>query len=442
MEVISVIGIIVAVIFCNYSVYRGLGLALAAVFSCFIIWITGGIGISAGWDAAITELQPYLGAMIPIYIFGGILGLFYSKSGAAASLSLACFRPFQNAKNPTVKMLGTIFMFFVLRLLMALSGIDNMALLVTTVAMVAVMCEDLDIPRKYANCLLMVSGTIPTFLPGAPTMMNVILPTALPGFTRNSCFLPRICFMILFIIGSTLLMTKMIHKSKSKGEHFEQIAAMSNAALSDPNAKRPHWVITLIPLLVVYALSVVTEIASWLCIMIGCIVAGTLFIPYMKAPEGKRKFGWLIGEMNDASIQIPLYYCMDMMLAYAMTSVPGWTTLTGGMTALATMLNPVLAYGIVSTCLVPAGVSALVVSANLANEIFVPMGISAATCGTLLVIANTVFDSLPNSAGLIMQAELTETPLSECYPSIFKTTVLLTGFIMILATLLAAFGVF
>ena len=192
----------------------------------------------------------------------------------------------------------------------------------------------------------------------------------------------------------------------------------------------------------VHTLSVVTEIASWLCIMIGCIVAGTLFIPYMKAPEGKRKFGWLIGEMNDASIQIPLYYCMDMMLAYAMTSVPGWTTLTGGMTALATMLNPVLAYGIVSTCLVPAGVSALVVSANLANEIFVPMGISAATCGTLLVIANTVFDSLPNSAGLIMQAELTETPLSECYPSIFKTIVLLTGFIMILATLLAAFGVF
>lgn len=294
------------------------------MFSCFIIWITGGVSIPAGWDSAITELEPYLGAMIPIYIFGGILGLFYAKSGAAASLSLACFRPFKNAKNPKVKMLGTIFMFFIMRVLLTLSGIDNMALIVTTVAMVAVMCEELDIPRKYANCLLMISGTIPTFMPGAPTMMNVILPTALPGFTRMSCFIPRLLFMFAFIILSTLMVSFMIRRSKDKSEHYEAIPGMDAGELTDANVKRPFWLLTLVPLVVVYILSVVTTISSWICIMLGCIVAGVLFVPYMKVPEGQKRFGWLINEMNDASIQIPLYYCMDMMLAYAMVSVPGW----------------------------------------------------------------------------------------------------------------------
>ena len=441
MTAISVIGIVIALIFCNYSVYRGLGLALAAVFSCFIIWITGGVSISAGWDSAITELEPYLGAMIPIYIFGGILGLFYAKSGAAASLSLACFRPFKNAKNPKVKMLGTIFMFFIMRVLLTLSGIDNMALIVTTVAMVAVMCEELDIPRKYANCLLMISGTIPTFMPGAPTMMNVILPTALPGFTRMSCFVPRLLFMFAFIILSTLMVSSMIRRSKDKGAHYEAIPGMDAGELTDENVKRPFWLLTLVPLVVVYILSVVTAISSWICIMIGCIVAGVLFVPYMKVPEGQKRFGWLINEMNDASIQIPLYYCMDMMLAYAMVSVPGWAALTNWMGTLATVLHPALAYGIVSTLLVPAGVSAVVISANLATEIFIPMGLSAATCGTLLVVSNTVLANLPNSCGMIMQAELTETPLREGYPSIFKTTVLLTGAIMAVATVMAMVGI-
>lgn len=42
---------------------------------------------------------------------------------------------------------------------------------------------------------------------------------------------------------------------------------------------------------------------------------------------------------------------------------------------------------------------------------------------------------------MIMQAELTETPLREGYPSIFKTTVLLTGAIMAVATVMAMVGI-
>lgn len=72
---------------------------------------------------------------------------------------------------------------------------------------------------------------------------------------------------------------------------------------------------------------------------------------------------------------------------------------------------------------------------------FLSNDLSAATCGTLLVVSNTVLANLPNSCGMIMQAELTETPLREGYPSIFKTTVLLTGAIMAVATIMAMVGI-
>lgn len=442
MEVISLIGIVIALVFINYSMYRGLGLPLACIIGTMVIWLTGGTDFQAAWTACMDQTAPTLGRMLPIFMFGAILGFLYTNSGAATSLGLACFRPFKNAKNPNVKMMGTIFMFFVLRFILALSGIDNMALIVTTVALVTVLFQDLDMPRKYCNAFLMVAGTIPTFMPGAPTMLNVILPMFLPGFTANSCFVPRMLFLIIFIVVATLWLYVLCKREKDAGAHFVPAKGMNTGDVNDPNVKRPFWVLTLIPLLLVYVLCSFVGVEAWLGLFCGCIVAGILFIPYIKAPEGSKKFGYLVEEFNRSAIQIPLYYCMSYFPAYAMLSAPGWTLLTSWMTSLAGSLPLALGFGIVSTVLVPVGSSALVINAEIANTIFVPAGLAAGTAGTLLIVANTVFDSLPNSPGMIMQAELTETPMRECYPSIFKTTVILTGGIMILAVVMAMIGIF
>lgn len=441
MEVISLIGIVIALVFINYSMYRGLGLPLACVIGTMVIWLSGGTGFQAGWADCMNATAPTLGRMLPIFMFGAILGFLYTNSGAATSLGLACFRPFKNVKNHDIKMLGTIFMFFVLRFILALSGIDNMALIVTVVALATVLFQDLDLPRKYCNAFLMVAGTIPTFMPGAPTMLNVILPMFLPGFTATSCFVPRMLFLLIFIVVATIWLYALCKKDKKNGAHFVPAHGMNTGDVNDPNVKRPFWVLTLIPLLLVYILCTVVGWEAWLGLFCGCIAASILFIPYIKAPEGTKKFGWLVGQFNRSAVQIPLYYTMSYFPAYAMLAAPGWTLLTAWMSSLANSLPLALGFGIVSTVLVPVGSSALVINAEIANTIFVPAGLAAGTAGTLLIVANTVFDSLPNSPGMIMQAELTETSMRECYPSIFKTTVLLTGGIMVLATVLAMIGI-
>jgi H+/gluconate symporter-like permease len=441
MQVISLLGIIVAIIFVNVAMYRGLGLPLACIFSAMIIWITGGVDIATGYSDAIGETASTFARMCSVFGFGAILGMLYAKSGAAASLGLAFFSPFKKVKNQNVKMLGTIFMFFVMRFVLALSGIDNMALIVTTVALVTVLFSDLDMPRKYANAMLMCAGTIPTFMPGAPTMLNVILPTFLPGFTAMSCFVPRMLFLIIFICLASLWLFVMIKKDMDKGEHYVPAKGMDIGDLNDPNVKRPFWVLTLLPLILVYVLCSFASMDAWLALFIGCILAGILFIPYIRVPEGRGKFGYMVEQMNDSYIQIPLYYNLTYLPAYAMMAVPGWTLLTNWMNSLAASSAPLpLTFGLVCTILVPVGSSALVINANIASEIFVPAGLAAGTAGSLLIVANTVLDTLPNSPGMIMQADLTETPLRVCYPSIFKTTVVLTFGIMLLAVLFACIG--
>lgn len=440
MEVVSLIGIIIALIFMNYSIYRGLGLPLACIIGTLFIWLTSGINLFDGWSSSMESLAPQFTVFLPVYLFGAILGLLYSKSGAAASIGLAFFRPFKNARNQTVKMMGTIFMFFLMRVLISLSGMDNMALSITMVSLVLVLFQDLDMPRKYCNAFLMVSGTLYILIPGAPSMINVILPQLLPGFTSMTCAGFRTLVMLVFIIGSTLWLTWMISRDMKKGEHFEPAKGVCVGDLRDPNVKRPFWLVAVLPLILIWVLSSFVQWPSWASLALGCVFAGILFIPYMKAPEGRKKFGWVVDELNRSAIQIPLYYTLSFLPAYAIVETSGWTLLTGWAASLATVIPPALGFGIISTLLVPIGSSAMIVNSALAMEVFVPAGLAVSTAGILTIVSNTVFDSLPNSPGMIMQADLLETPLKECYPSIFKTTVLLTGIIMVLTILVACIG--
>lgn len=438
---ISLIGIIIAVVFVCYSVYRGLGLPLASIISGVFIWVTSGINIQEGWTSAINQCAPIMGRMAPIFIFGSILGMFYAESGAAASLGLALFTPFKNVGNPTTKRIGTLFMFFLLRVLLGLSGIDNMAVMVTMVALVTVLFQELDMPRRYCNCVLMVAGTIATFLPSVPSMLNVILPDFLPGFTANSLVVPRALFCLIFIAGSVFWLNAMVSRDLARGEHFELGGGMSTGNLTDPDAKRPFWVVTLIPILVIFVLYNFVKLEAWSSLAVGTVVAGVLFIPYIKAEENKNKFGYMVGKINKAAITVPLYYNLTYITANAILISSGYALLTEWMKSLAGAMPLPLGFGIVSTLLVPIGSAALLINAEIANTIFVPAGLSAATAGTLLIVANTVFDSLPNNPGMIMQSDLTATPMKECYPAIFKTTVLLTGAIMVLAVIMAAIGI-
>lgn len=439
--IISLIGIVIALVFINYSMYKGLGLPVACIIGGLFIWVTSGINIEVGWAAAVDDFAPVMGRMAPIFMFGSILGMLYAESGAAASLGLALFRPFKNVQNPTIKRLGTMFMFFALRFLLGLSGIDNMAVMVTMVALVTVLFQELDMPRKYCNACLMVAGTIGTFMPGVPSMLNIILPQFLPGFTANSLFVPRMLFALLFVVISVIWLNAMISKEMQRGVRFVQAGGMNTGNLEDPNVKRPFWVITLIPILIIYVLYNFAGLEAWSSLGIGVVLAGILFIPYIKAPEGRGKFGFMVDRINKSALTVPLYYSMTYIPASAMLISSGYALLSVWMESLATTIPLALGFGIISVILVPIGSSALLINAEIANSIFVPAGLSAATAGTLLIVANTVFDSLPNSPGMIMQAELTATPMKEGYPPIFKTTVVLTGGIMILAILLAMVGV-
>ena len=451
LQVISLIGIIIAIAFNCWSVYKGLGLPMSTLISCIIVWVTSAQDIQVQWDVAGETIGSTCVRMLFLFMFGTILGVVYVESGAIASLGRAFFSPVKKIKNPTWRRIGLLAAFFIIRFIVGLSGIDNMAVMVFMVALVTVLFKEMDAPRKYANACLMVAGTISTFMPSVPTMLNEIVPMFLPGYTASSQAAVRWIFCILFVVGSVFWLNKMIGKDIANGERYVGAKGMDVGDLEDDTIKRPHWILTLLPLILIYVLynwnswnPNLYAFDGWTSLALGTCLATILFFPYWKkkgAPDGRPFFGYFIDQTNAAAIRIPLYYMIGYALATAVTGSAGWVLISNFCNWMATTMNPAVGFGIASFILVPIGSSAMMINCTLANEVFCPAGLSIASAGTLLIVAQTVLDTLPNSPGMIMQADLTETPMKVCYPPIFKTTVLLTGVIYILNIILAAIGI-
>ena len=79
--------------------------------------------------------------------------------------------------------------------------------------------------------------------------------------------------------------------------------------------------------------------------------------------------------------------------------------------------------------------------ANLANIVFAAAGLELVTAGTIMLAGNTVLNTLPISAEMQVQSQLSDTPLKEGYPPIFKCTVVLTFGLMVVVSILLTLGI-
>lgn len=440
MAVFSLICIIIAIVFINYSMYRGLGLPLACIIGTIFIYITSGIDIATGWQNAMdSQIMNMMATYAPLFLFGGILGMFYSESGAATSLGLAVLTPAKKIKNPAGKMIVTFILFYILRTLLSLAGIDGMAIMPTVCALAIAVFKELDIPKRYMSAILQCGGTISMFLPWAPGGANIILPMLLPGFTPSTAWAGRLFFLAIFLFASVFWLTQMIRKDQAKGEGFI-MGKMRNIPINE-SEHRPHWLLTLIPIIVIPILYNAFSMPAWLALAIGTAVAAVMFSRYISIPEGRGRLATIVDKCNNAGVMISVLLTLSYLPGLAITISPAYDLILAGANAIATALPLSLGFGILAVILVVMGNSCTIVLTSLANSIFMPAGLSLTSVSLLMIVGNTVFDTLPNSPFLVAQAELLDSPMPESYPPIFKTTILLTSAMMVLAIILAAVGI-
>lgn len=434
---LGVIGIIVGLILMNYLVYKGLNAVVTAFLVSFLLIFTSGLPVQETWNGAMGEMGMLAAIYGPLFIFGSIMGIMYSNSGAAVSMMQLFMMPFKNAKNPAVKRMGSLLMFMLLRVIIGFSGLDSMAIMVTMVAITVALFEACDLPRRYVCCVLMIAGTIGMLVPAAPSVFNVLLVEFLPGYTASGAFVLRLVMLLVFIVGSVAILELFIRKDVANGIHFDP----GPLELPDlENMKLPHWALTFIPIISVFVCYNALALEAWTSLLIGCLLSIALFFPYLPKDEGKSRLGSVVSTLDIGVNLAPVTLIFAMMPALILPQLPAFEVLTNFFVNLP--IPAALGFLVLCIILVAAAAdSALILMATVAVTTFMPAGLSAMGCGVIIIGASCVLDTLPNNFGLIMQCQLSGVSVKEAYAPIFQTTVVLTFAISILLAICAMVGI-
>lgn len=441
MTIMGVIGIILAMVLINVFVYKGLNPVISGFLCAFLIIVTSGLSFNETMDSSLSFLGMMCGNFLPIFVFGGIMGMLYNASNATKSLGKLIMRPFASSANPHVKRIGTLSMLLIIRVIIGLAGLDNLAIMPLMVFLVTAVFAGCDLPRRHVNCLLIIAGTVGTLVPGVPHQYVVILQGVLPEFNNSGNLIIRWILLLVFIVAAILIMDRIMERDAQKGVHFE--AGPLEIPDMEGDDKAPHWILTFIPVVAVYVTYNFLGLNPWESMLVGVVACLILFTPFIKNMEGKGKLGTVVEQCNQGTFTVPLTMVGCMMISNVMAQSPSFDWLCD---MFASIPIP-SAFGLTLIAIILVGAmggaqSALVVIGTIAMATFIPNGMSVQAAGIIALWATAVLDTLPNSLGIIMQAQLTGVPMKECYPPIFKTTVLLTGAMSVLVAILAAIGLF
>ncbi|MGI5971047.1 MAG: hypothetical protein ACOX7P_04905 [Oscillospiraceae bacterium] len=438
---LGIAGIITAIIAVNILTYKGLNVVLASFVAAAIVIFTNQLGYAESMEAGLTSTGIIMGNMAGIFVFGGILATLYSASSATVSLGRLILKPFAHNQNGTIRRIGTMGMLILVRVIIGLAGLDNLAIMPLMVALVLSIFSGANFPRKYINCMLVFASTVGTLIPGAPHQFPILFQSVVTEFDNSANLLPRWLLLLIYIVIGTIMLNVMIRKDEEKGMGFDPGPLVIPDF--DTEEKTPHWLISVIPLFLVYITYNFLNASAWLSLVYGCVAAAILFFPYFKKEDSaKTRFGAVIGNFNKGIFVVPLVIVAGMVFSMVLSETPSFDYLCDLMAKL-----PIPAtFGLMLIAILLTGASsghaAMVIVGSIALSSFILNGMSVQTAGVIALWSTSVLDTLPNNIGIVMQSEMTACTMKECYPSIFKTTVIATFSMCMLVCVFGSLGFF
>lgn len=429
--------LVVSLVLIAFLIYKGLSPIYSVVIGCSLMIWTNGMSYVDTFREALSLWGSVLMPAVFVTLFGASMGVLYSKAGAVDSIATWLLKPTERVKNEDVRIVLSILLFIVFRIILGLAGFVNDAVMVTMFAVGATIFQRVDIDRRHLNAVLVIAGTIGLVLPGAPTQTNVMFSLYLPDYSPTAYFVPRLLLMLLYIALVCAIMLRYVKRDRAAGRHFEP-GNMMRSAISE---KLPPVWLCFLPILVVIVTYTFLSIEAWVSITFGLLATIVCLYRYIPQEEGKSRFGSVIRCANDGVLLIPLQFMLMVLPTMVMSMSPAFQW---GVDALSQNgINPYLSFALLSVVLVSfSGAGAIPTICTVALSGYIGQSMSMYACVIIATWACTVFDSLPTNAAIVIQSELCDCPMKRAYPTIFTTTIAATGVITILATLAAVLGVF
>lgn len=94
MEIISIIGILIALAIVVMGSLKGLNLIILSSVAAFVVAATGGVGLINGYTTYLGGVASSITSMFPIFLGGQLLGCFLEATGLTESIANAIIKKF------------------------------------------------------------------------------------------------------------------------------------------------------------------------------------------------------------------------------------------------------------------------------------------------------------------------------------------------------------
>jgi len=428
-QIISLIGIFLALFLVVAGSLRGISIIILSSAAAFLVAATGGIGLLDGYSAYLEGVAGSVTSMFPLFLGGQLLGCFLEKSGLTESIANAVIR-----RSGTR---GIVVAVFTVSWLLTFCGINVFVIIFTVYPIACAFFKVGDIPRSLIPACVLGACVSQQMLPGIADTTNILATEAF-GVPAAAGPVTGIFLSAFLFVANAAYLHREAKKARKRGEHFVPLAGES-FEIDLHKQGLPHPLLVVVPIGAVLAALNGFSVPAYASLYLGSLAAIVLFF---------RRLGGLAGvtdTLNQAakgSLSV-LATCAIIGFSGIVTAVPGYELLLSGLERISGG-NPYL-FAFICVAVIAAVSGSATGGVQFVLDSFsdklLAMGGDPASLVRVICAAARTFDSLPHNSAVVLTLNACNVTHREGYKHVAVTTVLNTTIATIIAILFAMIGI-
>jgi len=441
IEVLSLIGVFVALAVFIYLAYKGFNIILLTIISAIIVCVFSGMNpITVLNDTYVTRFAGFIKSWILVYVLSASFAKLMGESGAARSIALKLVRIARTSKNPNNQKFIAIMTLPIINTILTYGGVSSLVCVFIMVGIAKDLFIEMDIPWHFYGMAALGSATYALgALPGAPDPLN-LTPTTYLGTTPMAAPGYGILASIIMFGLSAWYLKIALKKSEKKGEVFlptgARIAADKNIG-GQENVEYPLWRSLLPPIVMLVVMNVLKQ--PVVLAMICAILTVLVLFPKQLLPHLKECFNAGISNGAVTACMISTTIAFGGVVAAS----PAYTLVVGGLDSLSWMHPAWQVFICVNICaaLTSSSTSAIGILFGSFTERFLASGLAPAAIHRIASVTALGLNTLPHSVGVCNAAGASKLTIGEIYQHYFWITVVFPLVAAVVLCVLATFGI-
>lgn len=445
---LGIIGIVIALAIFLYGAYRNVAtLYLAPICGVIVAAFNGMNLVEAFTNYHVSGICEMLLQVFPTIFLGAILGKIFTDCKAAASVAQTLSNKFVLTATGEKQVKRAVLVILLVTCAMTFGGVDGFVAVFAIFPIVMILAEKIGIPRRFVPAMLCL-GCGANSAPGVPMINNIICMNILQTDAMAAA-IPGFITFIVIEVGVYFICSRMIIRAMKKGENFD--LGPCRPIEGDDDSKKPSFIISILPLLLVFVLFAFVRLSAATSITAGILLTIILmsqYLPKKGEVKGKAVGNWMtkvIDSLNDGATN-------GATALMTITAAAGFAAVVQHTEAFQSMVGslmgipvPPMAIAIILLVIIVAFTSsppaALGVALPIIATAFIWVETPAINPNALARIASiavSTFETLPVNGLIILTTGLAQVKIKDAYLPMFLQTVIMTLIGTVLCAVLLA----